>query len=132
MFLYKKKGAIKAIIWIPKANIKCAMNKVDWMLNTIDVRNLTELSNTIYTAAACFSELVRAHKFPKTNKELWWKRRNLFEIWISCTFYLRKEVLRRIKIDWTENTTFEKRNSRREEKKHPIKAVDAKTKGFNC
>ena len=75
MFLYKKKGAIKAIIWIPKANIKCAMNKVDWMLNTIDVRNLTELSNTIYTAAACFSELVRAHKFPKTNKELWWKRR---------------------------------------------------------
>ena len=75
MFLYKKKGAIKAIIWIPNANIKCAMNKVDWMLNTIDVRNLTELSNTIYTAAACFSELVRAHKFPKTNKELWWKRR---------------------------------------------------------
>ena len=75
MFLYKKKGAIKAITWIPKANMKCAMNKVDWMLKKIDVRNLTELSNTIYTAAACFSELVRANKLPKTNKELLWKRR---------------------------------------------------------
>ena len=55
--------------------MKCAMNKVDWMLKKIDVPNLTELSNTIYTAAACFSELVRANKLPKTNKELLWKRR---------------------------------------------------------
>ena len=45
------------------------------MLKKIDIRNLTELNNTMYAAAAYVTELVGANKLPKTKKELWWKRR---------------------------------------------------------
>ena len=51
------------------------MNKVNCVLKKIDIRNLTELNNTMYAAAAYVTELVGANKLPKTKKELWWKRR---------------------------------------------------------
>ena len=44
-------------------------------LKKIDIRNLTELNNTMHAAAAYVTELVGANKLPKTKKEPWWKRR---------------------------------------------------------
>ena len=41
------------------------MNKVSSVLQKIDIRNLTELSNTKYAAAVYVSELVGADKLPK-------------------------------------------------------------------
>ena len=55
--------------------MKSAVNKVNCVLKKIDIQNLTELNNTIYAAAAYFSELVGGNKLPKTKKEPWWKRR---------------------------------------------------------
>ena len=60
---------------IPKAKVKCAVNKVNCMLIKIDICNLTELSNNMYAVAAYVSELAGADKLPKTEKEPWWKRR---------------------------------------------------------
>ena len=46
------------------------------MLKKIDVRNLTELNNIMYAAAAAYiTELVGANKLPRAKKEPWWKRR---------------------------------------------------------
>ena len=50
------------------------MNKVRCVLKKLDIRNLTELNNTMYAAAAYVSELVGANKLPKTKKEPRWKR----------------------------------------------------------
>ena len=55
--------------------MKCAVNKANCVLKKIDIRNLIELNNTMYAAAAHVTELVGANKLPKTKKELWWKRR---------------------------------------------------------
>ena len=38
------------------------------MLKKIDIRNLTELNNTTYVAAAYVTEFVGANKLPKTKK----------------------------------------------------------------
>ena len=45
------------------------------MLKKIDIRNLTELNNIMYAAAAYITELVGANKLPRAKKEPWWKRR---------------------------------------------------------
>ena len=63
------------------------MNKVKFVLKKINIRNLTELNNIMYAAAAYVFKLVGANKLPKTKKEPWWKRRlegklkDLIEIW---------------------------------------------------
>ena len=51
------------------------MNKVNCVLKKIDIRNLTELNNIMYAAAAYITELVGANKLPRAKKEPWWKRR---------------------------------------------------------
>ena len=53
---------------IPKAKVKCAVNKVNCVLKKIDIRNLTDLSNIMYAAATYVSKLVEANKLPKTKK----------------------------------------------------------------
>ena len=63
-------------------------NNVSCVLNKIDIRNLTALNNTMYTATTYFSELVGANKIPNTQKEPWWKR------WLDRKL---KELCR----DWT-------------------------------
>ena len=76
LFVYKKeKQQLKSLRGILKAKVNCAVNKVNCMLKKIDIRNLTELNNTMYAAAAYVTELVEANKLPKTKKEPWWKRR---------------------------------------------------------
>ena len=50
--------------------MKCDVNKVSCVLNRIDIQNLTELNNIMYTAAYV-SELVGANNLPKTKKEPW-------------------------------------------------------------
>ena len=76
LFVYKKeKQQLKSLRGILKAKVNCAVNKVNCMLKKIDIRNLTELNNTMYAAAAYVTELVGANKLPKTKKEPWWKRR---------------------------------------------------------
>ena len=50
--------------------MKCAVNKVNCLLEKIDIRDFTELIKTIYAAAVYVSELVRANKLPKTKKTL--------------------------------------------------------------
>ena len=54
---------------IPKAKVKCAVNKVNCVLKKTDIRNLTELNNTMYAAAAHVTELVGANNLPKTKEE---------------------------------------------------------------
>ena len=76
IFVHKKeKEQLKVLRRIPKAKMKCAVNKVNGVLKKIDIRNLTELNNTMYTAAAYVTEMVGASKLPNTKKEPWWKRR---------------------------------------------------------
>ena len=76
IFVYKKeKEQLKSLHGIPKPKVKCAVNKVNFVLKKIDIRNLTELNNTMYAAAAYVTELVGVNKLPKTKKEPWWKRR---------------------------------------------------------
>ena len=73
VFVYKKeKQQLKSLRGIPKAKMKCAVNKVNCVLKKIDIRNLTELNN-MYAAAAYVTELVGANKLSKTKKEPWWK-----------------------------------------------------------
>ena len=53
VFVYKKeKQQLKSLRGIPKAKVKCAVSKVNCVLKKIDIRNLTELNNTMYAAAA--------------------------------------------------------------------------------
>ena len=65
------------------------MNKVNCVLKKIDIRNLTELNNTMYAAAAYVTELVGVNKLPNTKKEPWWQRqlegklKELVKIWTS-------------------------------------------------
>ena len=54
---------------IPKAKVKCAVNKVNCVLKKTDIWNLTELNNTMHAAAAYVAELVGANNLPKTKKE---------------------------------------------------------------
>ena len=73
VFVYKKeKQELKSLREIPKAKVKCAVNKVNCVLKKIDIRNLTELNN-MYAAAAYVTELVGANKLSKTKKEFWRK-----------------------------------------------------------
>ena len=51
--------------------MKCAVKKVNCVLKKIDIRNLTELNNTMYAAAAYVTGLVGANKLPKVKKEPW-------------------------------------------------------------
>ena len=44
------------------------MSRINCGLKKIDIRNLTELNNTMYTVAAYVSELVGANKLPKIKK----------------------------------------------------------------
>ena len=44
------------------------MSKTNCGLKKINIRNLTELNNTMYTVAAYASELVAANKLPKIKK----------------------------------------------------------------
>ena len=75
IYVYKKeKEQLKSLHGIPKAKVKCSVNKVNCVLKKTDIRNLTELHNTMHTAAAYVTELVGANKLPKTKKEPWWKR----------------------------------------------------------
>ena len=53
IFVHKKeKEQIKSLRGIPKAKVKCTVNKVNYVLKKTDIRNLTELNNTMYAAAA--------------------------------------------------------------------------------
>ena len=62
---------MKSLRGILKAKVKCAVNKVICVLKKIDIRNLTELNNTVYAAAAYVSEFFGADKLPKGKKEHW-------------------------------------------------------------
>ena len=48
---------------ILKPKVKCAVNKVNSTHKKIDIRNLTELNNTMYASAAYVSEKVVANNF---------------------------------------------------------------------
>ena len=72
IFLYKKeKEELKSLRDIPKAKVKCAVNKVNCVLKKIDIRNLTQLNNTMHAAATHVTKLDGANKIPKTKNEIW-------------------------------------------------------------
>ena len=76
IFLYKKKKKqLKALRGIPKAKVKYVMNKVNCVHEKIDLRNLTELNDTMYAVTAYVTEQVGANKLLKTKKKLKCKRR---------------------------------------------------------
>ena len=76
MFEYKKeKKQLKSLRGIYEAKVKCVVNKVNCVIKKTDIRDLTELKNTMYTAAVYVSEWDGANKLLKTKKESWWKRR---------------------------------------------------------
>ena len=53
IFVYEKeKEQLKSLCGILKAKVTCAVNKVNCVLKKIDIRNLTEVTNTMYAAAA--------------------------------------------------------------------------------
>ena len=90
------------------------------MLKKIDVRNLTELNNIMYAAAAAYiTELVGANKLPRAKKEPWWKRRlegKLKELsqdldFVKNLLEQKKKLSRNIKIGWKEDAIFEERDS---------------------
>ena len=69
VFVYKKeKEQIKSLRGIPKAKMKCAVNKVNCVLKKIDIRNLTELNNTMHAAPTYVTELVGDNNLGKTRK----------------------------------------------------------------
>ena len=69
MFAHKKENEqLTPLCGIPKAKVKCAVNKVSCVLKKIDIQNVTELNNAMYAAAAYVSELVGANKLPKKKK----------------------------------------------------------------
>ena len=63
----KEKEQLKSLYRILKAKVKFAVNKVNCVLEKIDIRNLTEL-NTMYFAASYVSESVGAKKTSKDKK----------------------------------------------------------------
>ena len=69
VFVYnKEKQQLKSLRGIPKAKVKCAVNKVNCVLKKTDIRNLIELDNTMCAAAGYASRLVGTNKIPKTQK----------------------------------------------------------------
>ena len=141
VFVYmKEKEQLKLIRGIPKAKVKSAVNKVNCELKKIDIRNLTELKNTTYAAAAYISELVGANKLQKTKKVYWWKRRlegKLKELSRDLDFVnilLEQRNLKKKHKDRVEkkyNIRRKRLNIVREEMKQRIKAVGAKIERFN-
>ena len=120
--------------------MKCAVNKVNCVLKKIDIRNLTELNNTMYAAAAYVTELVGANRLPKTKKQLWWKRGlegKLKELSRDLDFVnnlLEKRNIKKKHKDRMErryNIRRKRLNIVMEEMKQRIKAVGAKVKRFN-
>ena len=104
------------------------------------IRGITELNNTMYTAAAYVSQLVGANKLPKIKKEPWWKRRlegKLKELSRDLDFVnnlLEKRNIKKKHKDRLErryNVRRKKLEIVREEIKQRIKAVGAKIKRFN-
>ena len=138
IFVHKKeKEQLKSLRGILKAKVKCTVNKVNCVLKKIDIRNLTELNNTMYAAAAYVTELVGANKLPKTKKEPWWKRRlegKLKELSRDLDFVnnlLEKRNMKKKHKDRLErryNIRRKRFNIVREEMKQRIKAVGAKIK----
>ena len=63
----KEKEQLKSLYRVLKAKVKCAVNKVNCVLEKIDIRNLTE-PNTMYFAASYVSESVGAKKTSKDKK----------------------------------------------------------------
>ena len=115
------------------------MIKVNCVRKKIDIRNLTELNNTMY-AAAYVTELVGANKLPKTKKEFWWKRRlegKLTELIRDLDFVKNLLDKRNIKKKYKDrlerryNVRRKRLNIVREVMKQRIKAVGAKIKRFN-
>ena len=46
MFVHKKeKEQLTSLCWVPKAKMKCAVNKVSCVFKKIDIQNGTELNN---------------------------------------------------------------------------------------
>ena len=141
MFVDKKeKDQLKSLRGIPKTKVKCAMNNVSCVLKKIDIRNLTELSNTMYAAAAYVPKLVGANKLPKIKKEAWWKRQlegKLKELSRDLHFVNNLREKRNIKkkhnhvLERKYNIRRKKLKIIREEMKQRIKAVGEKTKRFN-
>ena len=120
MFVDKKeKEQLKSLRGIPKARVKCAVNKVNCVLKKIDIRNLAELNNAMYVAAAYVSELVGANKLPETKKEPWWKRRLKGKL---------KELRRDLNFV---NNLFEKRNIKKKHKDRLERKCDIRGKRFN-
>ena len=115
LFVYKKrKEQLKSLRGIPKAKVECAMSKVNCLLKKIDIQNLTELNNTMYaTAAACVTKSVGANKFPRGNKEPWWKRqlqKKLKELSLDLDFVNNLPKKRNIKKEHKEDIIVEKRD----------------------
>ena len=141
MFVDKKeKDQLRSLCGILKTKVKCVVNNVSCVLKKIDIRNLTELSNTMYAAATYVSELVGANKLPKIKKEAWWKRQlegKLKEL--SRDLHFVKNLREKRNIKKKHNHVLERKyNIRRkrlkivrEEMKQRIKAVGEKTKRFN-
>ena len=120
--------------------MKCTVNKVNCVLKKIDIRNLTELNNTMYAAAAYVTELVGANKLPKTKKEPWWKRRleeKLMELSQDLDFVnnlLEKSNIKKKHKDRLErryNIRRKRLNIVREEMEQRIKTVGVKIKRLN-
>ena len=141
VFVYKKeKQQLKSLRGILKAKVKCAVNKVNCVLKKIDIRNLTELNNTMYAAAAYVTELVGANKLPETKKEPWWKRRlegKLKELDRDLDLVNNLLEQRNIKkkhkdrLERRSNIQRKRLNIVKEEMKQRIAAVGAKIKRFN-
>ena len=140
LYIRKKRSKLKSLRGIPKAKVKCAVNKVNSVLKKIDIRNLTELNNTMYAAAAYVTELVGANKLQKTKKEPWWKRKlegKLKELNPDLDFVnnlLEKRNIKKKHKDRLErryNIRRKRLNIVREEMKQGTKAVGTKIKRFN-
>ena len=128
---------------IPKAKVKCTVNKVNYVPKKTDTQNLTELNKTIYGDTAYITELVEANKLPKTKKEPWWKRPlegKLKELCRDLDFgnsLLEKRNIKKKHKDGKKrlerryNIQRKRLNIVREEIKQRIKAVGAKIKRFN-
>ena len=70
MVVYKKeKEKLNSLRGVPKAKVKCVVNKVNCVVKKIDIWNLTEMNNTICAAAVYVPELVQANKLSKTKKK---------------------------------------------------------------
>ena len=55
--MYKKESEqLKSLRGIPKAKVKRAVSKANCMLKKTDIRNITELNNTMYATVGYVSE----------------------------------------------------------------------------